>query len=522
MESTVWDGSRRHRFATVGVRLVDTQSLALRYTCPLQSDRFCYFQVALATPCLWRFIDFTRMSRKWCTEMLRRSGHCSLEITFRFSASCSGPYSAPSPLDIVVRPEYSTRLAGLKLDLSWLSRNDVESTLHSLQRSAPLLESLMLQQTSWEPIKIHTLTGYLPNIRRFTLRNICLSPWVSSVFTNLHELHLCFDRHHYLYSQDTLPSYDDIATILGRVLELRCLMLRNVFTEGSNASSEKMPSKPISLLKLQSLSLIDQQECDLLSFASLLRLPSMTCAEIRTNGRVWKYVSSPASLFSQYERTFGPVRRLKLWTNGHPQITLEFRVSDALTVDSSAPSQLRLDYALPIPFLLPRATGARVTTTTTDSESPPHRRMALHFGDISLRLDDLLYLEVVSHATWPADSWHDLFLRATRLQQIRATYHGAVDGFIQVLLLAHPAHERESEQTPPLLLFPNLRSVKISLVDLDEAVTPPRSRGDMLVEGLARRRELGFGIKELEVSDHDGQWMSKLREIVSVVTHADI
>jgi hypothetical protein len=457
--------------------------------------------------------------------MLRRSGHCSLEITFRFSSRSGPPYSATSPWDIVVRPEYSTRLAGLKLDLSWLSRNDVESTLHSLQRSAPLLESLVLHQTSWEPIKIHTLTCYLPSLKRFTLHNICLSPWVSSVFANLHELHLCFDRYHILYSQDTLPSYDDIATILGRVPELRCLMLRNVFTEGSNANSEKMPSEPISLPKLQSLSLIDQQDGDLLSFAFLLRLPSTTCAEIKTNGRAWRYISSPASLFSQYERVFGPARRLKLlMTNGHPQITLEFRVSDALTVDSSAPSQLRLDYALPIPFLPRAPPGTAVvdtTTTTTAIESPPYRRMASHFGDISLRLlDDLSYLEIVSHASWPVDSWHDLFLRATRLQQIRATYHGAVDGFIQVLLAAPPAHSRES----PPLLFPNLRSVKLSLVDLDEAVAaaPPRTRGDLLVEGLARRRELGFGIRELEVSDHDGQWMNKLREIVSGVTHADI
>jgi hypothetical protein len=64
--------------------------------------------------------------------------------------------------------------------------------------------------------------------------------------------------------------------------------------------------------------------------------------------------------------------------------------------------------------------------------------------------------------------------------------------------------------------------VKVSLVDLDETVVPPRTRGDLLVESLVRRRELGFGIQELEVSDHDGRWMSKLRAIVRGVAHADI
>jgi hypothetical protein len=161
------------------------------------------------------------------------------------------------------------------------------------------------------------------------------------------------------------------------------------------------------------------------------------------------------------------VRRLKLLTNGRPQITLEFRVSDALTVESSTPSQLRLDYAL----LLQSLPRAGVAT----AESPAHHPIALHFGDIPLSLDGLLYLEIASHAAWPADTWHELFQHATQLQHIRATYRGAVDGFIQVLLA--PAHERPSAQAPPLP-FPNLRSVKLSLVDLDKAVILPRTRED--------------------------------------------
>ena len=491
-------------FVTCGVRLAHPA-----WVDRPQSDCVLH-QVALATSSLWGYVDFTSISRKWCTEMLRRSGNCSLEIALRVT-SCSGLRPLMTPLDIVqelVRPEYSARLAGLKLDLRWLARSGVELILRSLLCSAPLLESLVLQQTSRGSMTISSLACCLPSLKKFTLHNIFFSPWVSPIFANLHDLHIGFDPHRLLRSQDTLPSYDDIVTILGRMPELRSLMLHNVFAEGTNAHSEEVPTRAISLTRLQKLSLIDQQDCDMLSFAYLLRLPPATC-EIKTNGRLWERISDPASLFSQYERTFGPARRLKLLTNGHPQITLEFRISDALTVESSAPSQLHLDYALPLPFH-PRATAA------TAAESP-HRRIALHFGDISLRLDDVLCLEIVSHAAWPADGWHALFRHATRLRRICVTYRGAVDGFIQVLLT-----QRERRPGPAQPLFPDLRSVKLSLVDLDETVVPPRTRGDLLVESLVRRRELGFGIQELEVSDHDGRWMSKLRAIVPGVAHADI
>ncbi|KAI0247859.1 hypothetical protein BJV78DRAFT_1285224 [Lactifluus subvellereus] len=205
----------------------------------------------------------------------------------------------------------------------------------------------------------------------------------------------------------------------------------------------------------------------MLSFTYLLRLPPATC-EIKTNGVLWRRISDPASLFSQYERTFGPVRRLKLLTNAASGLRSAFAVS------SSAGNRHHPAESLP----------------------PPHRRIALHFSDISLRLDDVLCLEI----------------------RIRVTYRGAVDGLIQVL-----STQRERRPGQTQLLFPDLRSVKLSLVDLDEAVVPPpRTRGDLLVEGLARRRDLGFGIQELEVSDRDGRWMSRLQAIVPGVAHADI
>lgn len=479
------------------------------------------------------------MSRKWCSEMLRRSGRCSLEVTLRVTG-CSGLYPVTTSLDVareLVRPEHSARLASLRLDLSSLARSEVESLVLSLQRSASSLESLELRQTSWEPMTVGSLASCLPSFRRLALQNVFLLPWISPIFVNLHELHISFDRHRLLHLQDTLPSYDEIATILGRMPELRCLSLRNVFAEGTLGSSERLArcQSTISLPKLQWLSLIDQQEGDLLSFSSLLRLPSTTCAEIKTNGRVWKGISSPASLFSHYERTFGPVRRLKLLANGrHPQVTLEFRTSDAPSVDRSAPSQLRLQYTpplLPTPTTPPRGSA--------DGESPPPtpppplpipHQIAHHFGDACLCLDGLLHLEIVSHAAaaaaaaaWPASSdgwWAALFSRATRLQQIRATYRGAVDGFIEVLLAR--CERRQQQGHHHHLFFPDLRIVALSLVDLDETVVPPRTRGDLLLDGLARRRELGIGIRRLEVPDLDGRWVRKLREIVPDVAHADI
>ena len=455
-------------------------------------------------------------------------------------------YPAKTSLDLareLMRPEYSARLAGLQMDLSSLARNDVESLIQALQQSAPQLESLELRQASWEPMTIGSLASCLPSFKRLALHNVFLSPWVSPILVNLHELHINFDRHRLLHLQDTLPSYAEVATILRRLPELRRLELRNVFAEGTHMDSV-LSGRLISLPKLQILSLVDQQQCDLLSFASLLDMPSTTCAKIKTDGPVWKGSSSGSSAaslfdFSHYERTFGPARRLKLLANGrHPLATLEFRDSDALSVDSSTPSQLCLDYALHPPPPPPRGPA--------DIESPPSptpstlRFIALHLGDAASRLDGLLYLEVVSHAatgtttaagaTSLADCcwWAMLFSRATRVQQIRATYRGAVDGLIEALQSQHPhQHQRDSERQscPVLLLFPNLRTVKLSLVDLDGAavdVPPRRTRGDALLECLARRRELGVGIRELEVSDRDGRWARRLREVVPVVVHVDI
>ena len=519
------------------------------------------------------------MSRKWCSEMLRRSGNCPIEVALRVTgSSCLYPTMSTS-FDVArefARPEYSARLAGLQLDLSSLARRDVESLIQSIQRSAPLLESLELRQTSWEPMTIGSLASCLPSFKRLALHNVFLSPWVSPIFLNLYELHMNFDRHRLLHLQDILPSYEEVAIILGRMPELRCLTLRNVFAEGSYMDAKRLSGRTISLPKLQNLSLIDQQDCDLLSFASLLDLPPTACAEIKTNGQAWKGISRPASLLSHYERTFGPVRRLKLLANGHhPQVTLEFRVSDALSVENSAPSQLRLDYALPPPPPPPPSTDGQdddddaLADGKLQSLAPLSSRIAHHFRNAtSLRLDGLLYLEIVSHAAaaaasssssaWKSSSplddywWAALFSRATRLQQIRVTYRGAVDGFIMGVLLAQAQNSRQDEQRerqpppppppPPnddddccccccYPLFPDLRSVKLSLVDLDETVTvapvcvcaaPPRTRGDMLLDGLARRRELGMGIRRLEVPDHEGRWVRKLREIVPGVTHAEI
>ncbi|KAI0286428.1 hypothetical protein BC826DRAFT_1048605, partial [Russula brevipes] len=319
---------------------------------------------------------------------------------------------------------------------------------------------------------VGSLASCLPSFRRLALQNVFLSPWISPIFVNLHELHISFDRHRLLHLQDTLPSYDEIATILGRMPELRCLSLRNVFAEGTLASSERSAGCQctISLPKLQRLLLIDQQECDLLSFSSLLRLPSTTCAEIKTNGRMWKGISSPASLFSHYERTFGPVRRLKLLANGrHPQVTLEFRTSDAPSVDKSAPSQLRLQYTLPLlPTPPPHPRGSADGESQPPTPPPPlpiPHQIALHFGDARLCLDGLLHLEIVSHAAAasPATSdgwWAALFSRATRLQQIHATYRGAVDGFIEVLLAQCEQQQQQRQQqghhNHTTLVFPRL------------------------------------------------------------------
>ncbi|KAH9977558.1 hypothetical protein BJV74DRAFT_860494 [Russula compacta] len=448
----------------------------------------CHYwrEVALATPSLWRYLDFISMSQKWCFEMLRRSGSCPIEVALRVTGS-SSLYPVTTSFDVareLARPEYSARLAGLQLDLSSLARRDVESLIQSIQRSAPLLESLELRQSSWEPMTIGSLASCLPSFKRLALHNVFLSPWVSAIFLNLYELHMDFDRHRLLHLQDTLPSYEEVAIILGRMPELRCLTLRNVFAEGSQVDPKRLSGRTISLPKLQNLSLIDQQDCDLLSFASLLDLPPTACAEIKTNGQAWKGISRPASLLSHYERTFGPVRRLRLLANGHhPQLTLEFRASDALSVESSAPSQLRLEYALP-PLPLPPPSVDRQEDDGWAS-ARCGRIATLHLRNAaSLRLDGLLHLEIVSHAAAAASSawkssaapaappdddyywwwwWAAQFSRATRLQQIRATYRGAVDGFIMGVLLAQ-AQAQDSRQgaspPPPYLAPPAPRSAR--------------------------------------------------------------
>lgn len=461
----------------------------------------------------------------------------------------------------LVGPEYSTRLAGLQLDLSSLARFTVESLIQSLQQSAPLLESLELRQASWEPMTIGSLASCRPSFKRLALHNVFLFPWVSPILVNLHELLISFDRHRLLHLQDTLPSYVEVATMLGRMSKLRCLEFRNVFAEGSHPDLGGLLGRTIPLPKLQRLTLIDQQDCDLLSFASLLDMPSTTCAEIKTTGRVWKSFPDAASLFSHYERIFGPVRRLKLFANGrHPQVTAEFRTSDALSVESSAPSQLRLEYPLPLPPPTPPRgpTGGESLPPppTIPLPHPTPHLIALHLGDSDAapHMDGLLYLEVVSHAaTAPSAAagpsglappsldrwWAALFSRATQVRHVRATYRGAVDGLIDALQqrqqqhhrTVHVRHRHNSERwcrAPPLpLLFPDLRGVKLSLVDLDETVVPrrpplPRTRGDVLLDCLERRRELGVGVRELEVSDRDGRWVRRLREIVPRVVHAEI
>ncbi|KAH9075583.1 hypothetical protein EDB83DRAFT_1794347 [Lactarius deliciosus] len=458
-------------------------------------------EIALTTPTLWRYLDFTCMSRRWCLEMLRRSGNCSLDVALRIASS--GLCPVPSSLDVaqeLMRPEYSARLAGLRLDITSRTKCDVESLIHSLQLSAPRLEYLALQHTSWEFATISSFTSRLPSLRRLRLSNVFLSPWISPIFTSLQELDIRLSPHRLSRSNDALLTYGEMSTILSRMPELQRLTLRNVFLVGTRA--DEMLNERISLPNLRQLSLIDQQGSDLSSFAASLCLPPETCVEIKTNGRV-----SLDTLLPQYELTFGPVRRLKLLVNGYPQVSLEFRASDALTVERSSPAQLRLAYSL-LPPPAPAPPHA--------AESPlfPLNRIAHHFGAAQLRLEGLLCLDIASYVPWPAGSWRTLFAHATRLRQVRATYRGAVDGLI--LQVLH--HDEE------LRMLPSLRSVKLSLVDLDEAVDavdPPRARGDLLVDGLARRCGLpGSEIWELEVPDNDGCWIAKLRPIVPSVLHA--
>lgn len=458
-------------------------------------------EIALATSTLWRYLDFACMSRRWCSEMLRRSGNCSLEVALRITSPldpCPVLTSLSAARELV-KPEYSGRLAGLHLELGSQNKRDVDSFINSLQQSAPRLEYLALQRTSWtwELLTVSSFTSRLPSLKRLRLNNIFLSPWVSPILTSLEELDISFRTPS---SRNSLISYGEMSSILRRMPELRRLVLRNVFRDGTH--TDGMLNGHISLPNLQQLSLIDEQGCDLFSFAASLRLPSETCAEIKTNGRAWVDTILP-----QYELTFGLVRRLKLLVNGCPQVQLEFRSSDALAVERSAPAQLRLAYSLLPSFPPP--------PHATSSPLPPPSRIAHHFGAARLHLDGLLYLDIASHVPWPADCWRALFVHATRLHQVRATYRGAVDGLLlQVFLAADESR-----------LLPSLRSVKLSLVDLDEAidaVDPPRARGDLLLDGLTRRRDLlgSEMIWELEVPDQDGCWVEKLRLIVPGVLHA--
>ncbi|KAH9036639.1 hypothetical protein EDB85DRAFT_1888778 [Lactarius pseudohatsudake] len=451
-------------------------------------------EIALTTPTLWRYLDFTCMSRRWCLEMLRRSGNCSLDVALRIAGS-SGLCPAPTSLDVareLMRPEYSARLAGLRLDIT--SRTKFSPTIRISGTTAHVMGAHDNQ----------LFTSRLPSLRRLRLSNVLLSPWISPIFTSLQELDIRLSPHRQPHSNDALLTYGEMSTILSRMPELQRLALRNVFLVGTRA--DEMPNGRISLPNLRQLSLIDQQGSDLSSFAASLCLPPETCAEIKTNGRVWL-----DTLLPQYELTFGPVRRLKLLVNGYPQVSLEFRAADALTVERSSPAQLRLAYSL-LPSPAPAPPHA--------AESPlfPPNQIAHHFGAAQLRLEGLLCLDIASYVPWPADSWHTLFAHATRLRQVRATYRGAVDGLILQVLLGADNHDEGSR------MLPSLRSVKLSLVDLDEAVDavdPPRARGDLLVDGLARRRGLpGSEICELEVPDNDGCWIAKLRPIVPSVLHA--
>ena len=459
--------------------------------CFLHMCTLTMHQIALTTPTLWRYVDFTCMSRKWCSEMLRRSGDCSLTVALRIACS-SSLCPVPTSLDAareLLRTEYSGRLAALHLYISSRTKHHVDSLLDSLQHSAPRLEYIALHRTTWELVTISSFSR-LPSLKRLRLNNVSLSPWVSPIFTALQELDISFDPHHQPRSHDSLISYDEMFTILCRMPELRRLALRNVFLEGTRADG--MSSEHISLPNLRQLSLIDQH--DLFSFAASLRLPSETCAEIKTNGQ-----ACVDTLLPQYELTFGPVRRLKLLVNRYPQVSLEFRASDVIIVDRSAPAQLRLTY-----LLLPSSPPPPL--------SPPSR-IAYHFGAARLRMDGLLYLDIASHAPWPADCWRALFAHATQLRQVRAKYRGAVDGLILQVFLAGDSR-----------WFPSLRFLKLSLVDLDEAVDgidPPRTRGDLLLDGLAARLP-GSEIWELEISDHEGCWIAKLRQIVPGVVHASM
>src|SRR6266404_869277 len=214
------------------------------------------------------------MSRRWCLEMLRRSGNCPLEIASRIVSSPSLCPVPTSSLDIArefMRPEYSTRLVGLRLDLCSRSKRDVESLIRSLQNSAPRLEYLALQCTSWESVTISSFTSRLPSLRRLRLRNVSPSSWLSPIFTSLHELDVSFDLHRVPRSHDALLSHDEMCTILSRMPELRRLALQNVFAEGTRPDG--MQHKHIFLPNLRQLSLIDQLSRDLFTFASSLCLP---------------------------------------------------------------------------------------------------------------------------------------------------------------------------------------------------------------------------------------------------------
>ncbi|KAH9043580.1 hypothetical protein EDB84DRAFT_864547 [Lactarius hengduanensis] len=237
-------------------------------------------EIALTTPTLWRYLDFTCMSRRWCLEMLRRSGNCSLDVALRI-ASSSGLCPAPTSLDVareLMSPEYSARLAGLRLDIISRTKCDVESLIHSLQQSAPRLEYLALQHTSWELATISSFTSRLPSLRRLRLSNVFLSPWISPIFTSLQELDIHLSPRRLPRSNDALLTYGEMSTILSRMPELQRLALRNVFLVGTRA--DEMPNGRISLPNLRQLSLIDQRRFRSLLICSFtLSAPRNVCRD---------------------------------------------------------------------------------------------------------------------------------------------------------------------------------------------------------------------------------------------------
>ncbi|KAI0264957.1 hypothetical protein BC834DRAFT_239541 [Gloeopeniophorella convolvens] len=138
--------------------------------------------------------------------MFSRSSKAPLHVTLRVT-SASGLYPVPNYLDVaqeLTGPTFSTRLAGLSLDLSEMVKPFVDSLVGRLSECTPVLESLALQYTSGHPIAINYAES-LPSLKRLHLRNVFLSSWLSPVLQDLHELDVSFDRLHMPHPQDSLP-----------------------------------------------------------------------------------------------------------------------------------------------------------------------------------------------------------------------------------------------------------------------------------------------------------------------------